>query len=159
MSNLRVPGGAVFCDDVTVMLPQSDLSASSTSVKMHPYMLWVPDHIDEGALARRLAVRQQHIVGVNKTAKQGVLKAAGALLAPGSEGAEPQDRKFAGSMLIYEAESLEDARRLAEADVYWKGNVVSDSRCCDSSITLTACWEVGQRENGHSSAPHGDYPP
>ncbi|OAX39960.1 hypothetical protein K503DRAFT_855684 [Rhizopogon vinicolor AM-OR11-026] len=105
------------------MLPQSDLSASSTSVKMHPYMLWVPDHIDEGALARRLAVRQQHIVGVNKTAKQGVLKAAGALLAPGSEGAEPQDRKFAGSMLIYEAESLEDARRLAEADVYWKGNV------------------------------------
>ncbi|OJA10532.1 hypothetical protein AZE42_01693 [Rhizopogon vesiculosus] len=105
------------------MPPKSDLSASSTSVKIHPYMVWAPDHTDEGALARRLAVRQQHLVGVNKITKQGVLRVASALLAPGSEDAEPQDRKFAGSMLIYEAESLEVARRLAEADVYWKGNV------------------------------------
>ncbi|KAJ8596359.1 hypothetical protein M405DRAFT_805492 [Rhizopogon salebrosus TDB-379] len=93
------------------------------SVKMHQYMVWAPDHTDEGALARRLAVRHKHLVGINKIIKQGVLKVAGALLAPGSEDAEPHDLIFFGSALIYEAESLEDARRLAEADVYWKENV------------------------------------
>jgi hypothetical protein len=43
------------------------------SVKMHQYMVWAPDHTDEGALARRLAVRHKHLVGINKIIKQGVL--------------------------------------------------------------------------------------
>lgn len=81
-------------------------------------------------------------------------------MAPGSEDAEPQDRKFVGSALIYEAESFEEARRLVEADVYWKENVVSDVRYCDFPVTkLTTYWEVGQREIDHSPDPHGDYSP
>ncbi|OAX39961.1 hypothetical protein K503DRAFT_688553 [Rhizopogon vinicolor AM-OR11-026] len=92
-------------------------------MKMHHYMVWAPDYTDEGALARRMAIRPKHFIDVNKIIKQGVLKAAGGLLAPESQDAEPQDRKFVGSALIYEAESFEEARRLVEADVYWKENV------------------------------------
>ena len=62
---------------------------------------------------------------------------------PGSEDAEPQDRKFVGSALIYEAESWEEARKLVEADVYWKESVVSDVCCYDFSITLITYGEVG----------------
>ena len=80
-------------------------------------------------------------------------------MAPESQDAEPQDRKFVGSALIYEAESFEEARRLVEADVYWKENVVSDVCYYDFSITLTTSWKVGQGKIGHSSYPHGDYPP
>ncbi|KAJ8596360.1 hypothetical protein M405DRAFT_805494 [Rhizopogon salebrosus TDB-379] len=90
---------------------------------MHHYMVWAPDYTDEGALGRRMAIRPKHFVGVNKVIKQGVLKAAGGLLTPESEDADPQDRKFVGSALIYEAKSLEEARRLVEADVYWNENV------------------------------------
>jgi hypothetical protein len=40
---------------------------------MHHYMVWAPDYTDEGALARRMAIRPKHFVGVNKVIKQGVL--------------------------------------------------------------------------------------
>lgn len=40
-------------------------------------------------------------------------------------GAADPAQKLIGSMIIIYAESLDEARKIAENDVYWTGNVVS----------------------------------
>ncbi|KAI6169546.1 hypothetical protein EDD17DRAFT_1464103 [Pisolithus thermaeus] len=87
------------------------------------YIVWAPDYTDEGALARRMAVRQKHFVTANKLIKQGILKVAGGLLTPETQDAAPGNRKFVGSALLYEAENLEAVRKLVEQDVYWTETV------------------------------------
>ncbi|KAF9222597.1 hypothetical protein BS17DRAFT_783105 [Gyrodon lividus] len=96
---------------------------NSSVRRSHPYMVWAPDYVDEEALARRMAVRPKHFVTANKLIKQGILKLAGGLVTPESQDATPEDRKFVGSVLIYEAESIEAARKLVEQDLYWTENV------------------------------------
>jgi hypothetical protein len=49
---------------------------------------------------------------------------AGGLVTPESQDATAQDRKFVGSVLIYETGSIESARKLVEQDLYWTENVV-----------------------------------
>jgi uncharacterized protein len=47
----------------------------------------------------------------------------GAMLTP--ESIQPgAEKKLVGSTMVIVAESLEDARKLVESDVYWTGNVV-----------------------------------
>ncbi|KAH7919250.1 hypothetical protein BV22DRAFT_1023306 [Leucogyrophana mollusca] len=96
---------------------------STTSPNHHPYMVWAPDYTDEGALARRMAVRPRHMAVANKLINSGILKVAGGLVTPESQDAAPGDRKFVGSALIYEAESIEAARELVERDLYWTEGV------------------------------------
>lgn len=50
---------------------------------------------------------------------------AGGLVVPEAEDAVSGSRKFFGSALLFEAESLEAVRNLIEQDVYWTENVVS----------------------------------
>ncbi|KAG1777055.1 hypothetical protein EV702DRAFT_935381, partial [Suillus placidus] len=64
------------------------------------------DYTDKGTLTRRMTVRPKHLLGAKKAVTPGVIKVAGGLLTPESQDAESQDRKFVGSPLIYEAESL-----------------------------------------------------
>ena len=52
---------------------------------------------------------------------------AGGVITPDSENAEPADRKFVGSMMVYEAESIEAVRKIVESDIYWTSGVVSSS--------------------------------
>jgi len=93
----------------------------STIPRAHPYLVWAPDYTDDGALARRMAVRPRHFIIANKYIKQGILKVAGGLITP--ESLNTADKKFVGSVLLYEAESIEDARKLVEQDLYWTENV------------------------------------
>lgn len=55
---------------------------------------------------------------------------AGGLLSPDGVGAVDPAQKLIGSMIIIYAESLDEARKIAESDVYWTGNVV---RCSSVS--------------------------
>lgn len=55
------------------------------------------------------------------------LEVAGGLVTPESQDAA--DKKFFGSVLLYEADSIEDVRKLVEQDIYWTENVVSWSTC------------------------------
>ena len=50
---------------------------------------------------------------------------AGGLIIPEVEYAVSDSRRFFGSALLFEAESLEAVRNLIEQDVYWTENVVS----------------------------------
>jgi len=52
------------------------------------------------------------------------IEVAGGLITPESQHAALTDKKFVGSVLLYEADSIEDVRKLVERDVYWTGNVV-----------------------------------
>lgn len=54
-----------------------------------------------------------------------LLEVAGGLITPESQDASLADKKFFGSVLLYEADSIEDVRKLVEQDIYWTGNVVS----------------------------------
>ncbi|KAH0827559.1 hypothetical protein J3R83DRAFT_4280 [Lanmaoa asiatica] len=94
-----------------------------TVPKYHPYLVWAPDYTDDGALARRMAVRPRHFITANKQIKQGILKVAGGLVTPESQDAAPADKKFVGSVLLYEVDSIEDVRKLVEQDIYWTENV------------------------------------
>lgn len=53
------------------------------------------------------------------------IEVAGGLITPESQDAAPADKKFVGSVLLYEADSIEDVRKLVEQDIYWTENVVS----------------------------------
>ncbi|KAF8441437.1 hypothetical protein L210DRAFT_3398717 [Boletus edulis BED1] len=100
----------------------------ASAPRSNTYLVWAPDHTDGGALARRMAVRPRHFVTANKHIKQGILKVAGGLLTPESENAPPADKTFFGSVLLYEADSIEDVRKLIEQDLYWTENVWDKDR-------------------------------
>ncbi|KAG9316411.1 hypothetical protein JVU11DRAFT_2445 [Chiua virens] len=94
---------------------------SMSAPRSHTYLVWAPDYTDEGALARRMAVRPKHFIRANKQIKQGILKVAGGLITPETQGHRGQ--KFVGSVLLYEANSIEDVRSLIKEDIYWTENV------------------------------------
>ncbi|KAI6157407.1 hypothetical protein BKA82DRAFT_1000598 [Pisolithus tinctorius] len=96
---------------------------TASAQRQQTYIVWAPDNTDEGALARRMAVRQKHFVAANKLIKQGILKVAGGLLTPDTQDAAPGNRRFVGSALLYEAENLDAVRKFVEQDLYWTENV------------------------------------
>lgn len=45
--------------------------------RFYSYLVWAPDCMDSGALARRMAVRPKHFITANKQIKQGILSELG----------------------------------------------------------------------------------
>ncbi|KIM53666.1 hypothetical protein SCLCIDRAFT_1222642 [Scleroderma citrinum Foug A] len=96
---------------------------SPPSFELPKFVLWAPDYADDGALARRMAVRPVHLENANRLIQQGILRVAGGVMTAESIVAAPSDKKFVGSYMIYEAEDLEAVRKLVENDVYYKTGV------------------------------------
>nr|VWO95055.1 Polyketide synthase CTB1 (EC (Cercosporin toxin biosynthesis cluster protein 1) [Ganoderma boninense] len=85
------------------------------------FILYAPDYTDDGAPARRLKVREQHLAN---SAKESRIKLGGAILSPNECLDIPDaERKMAGSFRIVEAESYAEVKALVESDVYWTGDV------------------------------------
>ncbi|KZV62278.1 hypothetical protein PENSPDRAFT_658220 [Peniophora sp. CONT] len=96
-------------------------SATTPSVK-HKFVVWAPDQVD--ALTRRLSVREAHLKGAGQLKEKGILLYGGATLTPESIAAiQPSEKKMTGSMLLYEAESIDVIREIIEKDVYYVNNV------------------------------------
>lgn len=126
---------------------------SSPSFELPKFVLWAPDCADDGALARRMAVRPVHLENANRLIQQGILRGffsssvshvvpydhgvphlgtsgvAGGVMTAESIVAAPSDKKSVGSCMIYEAEDLEAVRKLVENDVYYKTGVVRMAMC------------------------------
>ncbi|PIL32760.1 hypothetical protein GSI_04875 [Ganoderma sinense ZZ0214-1] len=87
-----------------------------------PYFaVWAPDYTDEGAPERRLKVREAHLANAHKNPK---IKLGGAMISPNEALDSPDaERKMAGSLIIFEADSYAEVKALIENDVYWKGDV------------------------------------
>nr|GAT55836.1 predicted protein [Mycena chlorophos] len=88
---------------------------------LHKFFVYAPDKTDEGAGARRMAVRPRHLAGADKLIEQGVIRVGGATLTP--ESITGGERKMTGSVIIYEAASIEEVRKLVDNDPYFVGNV------------------------------------
>ncbi|KZP08437.1 hypothetical protein FIBSPDRAFT_761378 [Athelia psychrophila] len=88
---------------------------------MHKFIVFAPDKSDEGCFQRRLSVRPTHLANSAKMHETGVLKIGGAILT--AESITGADKKMVGSMLIIEAESLAEVKKLVEQDVYYTADV------------------------------------
>lgn len=78
-------------------------------------------------LDHRLSVRGEHLKGVDVLIKNGILKFGGPFLAP--ELTDDKGRKkMMGSLVIYEAESVEEVRKIIEADIYSTNGVWDKER-------------------------------
>jgi len=89
---------------------------------MHTFFIYAPDKTDEGCYARRLAVRQEHLNAIAKNVQDGLkLALGGVLLSP--ESITGGDRKILGSVIFVEVETIEEARQVAEQDIYYTSGV------------------------------------
>ena len=75
------------------------------------------------SLARRRAVREEHLANVATLVEEGRVLLAGPH--PAIDAEDPGDAGFSGSLIVAEFESLEAARAWAEADPYTREGVFS----------------------------------
>ncbi|KIJ57275.1 hypothetical protein M422DRAFT_150209 [Sphaerobolus stellatus SS14] len=99
-----------------------------SGAKIHQFVVYAPDYTTEGTLERRLKVRAQHLAGADQMYRDNLLQTGGGLLSvDGLESDDPAS-KLVGSMLIISAANIEEARKMVEADPYWKGDVWDKDR-------------------------------
>jgi len=79
------------------------------------YVVYAHDHRDEGALARRLAVRQSHLDGVAVLKGKGQFHLGGALLNPEGD--------MMGSMMLVEFETEEDLQAWLDIEPYIQNDI------------------------------------
>ncbi|KAI9445957.1 hypothetical protein H4582DRAFT_1805058 [Lactarius indigo] len=94
----------------------------SSSPTKHLFFVYAPDYAGPGMLDHRFSVRGEHFKGVDGLLESGILKFGGAFLAPELTD-ERGRKKMMGSILFYEAESIEEVRKVVESDPYYKGGV------------------------------------
>ncbi|PFH52052.1 hypothetical protein AMATHDRAFT_141095 [Amanita thiersii Skay4041] len=95
---------------------------SETAQKVfHKFLVYAPDKRDEGALGRRLSVRDQHVVVTRQNIASGFIRVASALITP--ESLDQEQKKMVGSVFICEAENAEKVREMIEADIYYTSDV------------------------------------
>lgn len=73
-------------------------------------------------LDHRFSVREKHLKGVDGLLESGIMKFGGAFLTP--EFTDERGRKkMVGSVLFYEAESIEEVHKVVESDPYYTDGV------------------------------------
>ncbi|CAK7205022.1 hypothetical protein SEUCBS139899_007786 [Sporothrix eucalyptigena] len=94
----------------------------ATSTPTTEWLAIVPDH--PGALAKRLEVRPTHFANLSAVTSTGRLKFGGAIL--NDKPADPADPKtfdFAGSTIIYLADSKQEVIDFLKKDIYYESGV------------------------------------
>ncbi|EKM53591.1 uncharacterized protein PHACADRAFT_260022 [Phanerochaete carnosa HHB-10118-sp] len=86
-----------------------------------PFILYALDYMDPEAFDRRMAVRPTHLANANALKEQGVMRIGGGLVDPTTY--QSGEKKLIGSLMVFEAESLEAVRKVVEEDIYYKSNV------------------------------------
>lgn len=79
---------------------------------MH-FLVIAHDGTDEGALERRMVVREEHLAGARRLHETGVLSVGGAILSTAG--------RMIGSAMVMEADGEEQLKELLEADPYFRG--------------------------------------
>lgn len=126
--------------DLCIAILTSTHHTMAQAKQTYAFIFYAPDYTDEGALDRRLAVRQQHLANAKIVKEQGILSVCrvflcaavskillgfgGALLSPDTY--QSEQKKLIGSAGIYEAESIDVVRKIIEGDIYYTSGVVSD---------------------------------
>ncbi|KAJ3369618.1 hypothetical protein GGF31_005135 [Allomyces arbusculus] len=97
--------------------PRAATTAPAASRALH-FLVTLPDYTDKDALARRMAARPKHLAHAAELQQQGIVMAGGAILDKPSE-----DGKMQGSVMLYNAESLDHVHELLKTDPYVLGRV------------------------------------
>jgi len=111
---------------------------SSSSTK-HLFAVYAPDYTDSGVLERRFSVREKHLKGIEGMIDTGTIKFGGALLAPELTD-ESGRKKMTGSLMFYEAESMEEVRKMVESDIYYTSGVWNKEKVIISPFVAAMCW-------------------
>ncbi|KIP08665.1 hypothetical protein PHLGIDRAFT_104012 [Phlebiopsis gigantea 11061_1 CR5-6] len=93
----------------------------SQARQTYTYLAFMPDYTDEDAFERRLAVRPKHLENSKLVRERGLLKLGGPLISP--ETYRSEQKKLIGSAGLYEAESIEEIRKVIEEDIYYTSGV------------------------------------
>lgn len=86
------------------------------------YVIFARDR--EDSLSKRAAVREQHLERLHNLQNQGRLLVAGPM--PAIDAEDPGPAGFAGSVIIAEFPSLDEARQWADQDPYIEAGVYED---------------------------------
>ncbi|KAF9168232.1 hypothetical protein DFQ27_004264 [Actinomortierella ambigua] len=95
----------------------SAAAASATAAKKQ-FLVVAWDHTDGEALNRRLSVRPAHMKGALELKESKTLQLGGAILTDHTE-----NGKMKGSIMIFNADSEDEVRKLVEKDQYVVGKV------------------------------------
>ncbi|KAJ2916318.1 hypothetical protein MD484_g4088, partial [Candolleomyces efflorescens] len=87
------------------------------------FFVYAPDKTEEGTFERRMSVRPTHLEVAKERTGQGLIRLGGGLMTPESIATPDAPKKLIGSTFIFEAESLDEVKRLVEEDVYFKSGV------------------------------------
>ncbi|KAF9434401.1 hypothetical protein BGZ76_008084 [Entomortierella beljakovae] len=97
---------------------QSARAFSTTSLNRDQFIVIARDYTDPDALKRRLSVRPKHLEGANELKKSGKLHLGGALLSDHSD-----TGRMVGSVMIFNADSIQEVKEIVERDQYVTGKV------------------------------------
>ncbi|KIM45093.1 hypothetical protein M413DRAFT_441756 [Hebeloma cylindrosporum] len=98
-------------------------TTSSSNPIRHRFFVYAPDKTEDGTLARRLAVRERHLVGAKEGHESGFIRIGGMLTTPDAVTNPEAPRKMLGSTFIFEAESIEEVKKSIEGDIYYTSGV------------------------------------
>ncbi|KAH9995508.1 hypothetical protein BJV77DRAFT_990680, partial [Russula vinacea] len=130
----------IYYYPLTLQLCHSrNMSSDSSSPTKRLFAVYAPDCTDPGALDRRYSVREEHLKNMVRLHGSGIVKFGGALLAP--ELTDENDRnKITGSLAFYEAESIEEVRKVVESDIYYTSGVWDKENISISPFVPASRW-------------------
>ncbi|EJD08493.1 uncharacterized protein FOMMEDRAFT_165059 [Fomitiporia mediterranea MF3/22] len=102
--------------------------AAPTQANQFQFMVYCPDKTDDGAFQRRLSVREKHLENAKVLGDNGTLKFGRAIMSPESIASPGAEQKMVGSMMVYQAASLEEAKKIVESDIYYTSGVWDPER-------------------------------
>jgi len=79
----------------------------------------------ENSLSKRMATREKHLARLNELKDQGRLLIAGPF--PAIDAENPGEAGFTGSLVVAEFDSLDEAKKWADADPYIEAGVYDHS--------------------------------
>ncbi|KIL68881.1 hypothetical protein M378DRAFT_71095 [Amanita muscaria Koide BX008] len=91
--------------------------------KLPKFFVYAPDRTDSTTLDKRYEVRSEHLQKIKPKIDSGVVQVAGMITDAETPAVEGERKKAVGSILIIEAENIEEVRKLIENDIYTTSGV------------------------------------
>ncbi|TRM70092.1 hypothetical protein BD626DRAFT_392804 [Schizophyllum amplum] len=100
------------------------MTTAAAAAKLN-FLVYAPDRTEEGTFEKRMSVRPAHLENAASLISSGA-GVVGALATP--ESANSPTKRMVGSVLIVEAESIEEVKAKVEADIYYTSDVWDKER-------------------------------
>ncbi|KAJ7201706.1 hypothetical protein GGX14DRAFT_400027 [Mycena pura] len=116
------------------------------------FVVYAPDKTEPGTPELRLSVRATHLERAAKAISDGVIRVGGAMLTP--ESLTGPNKVMVGSLMIVEAESIEDVRKMVETDIYYTSGVWDPERLVIAPFVAATPGMICRRQSGSSCHTH-----